>query len=94
MSLFDRTPFLRDRKHLQSTLFITRRTVLELQSNFIEITIPHVCSPVNLQDILKTSFSKNTYGGLLLEISQDWQFTTTDILLLPSKTNDCKKETI
>ena len=35
------------------------------QSNFIEITLRHRCSSVNLPDILITPFSKNTSGWLL-----------------------------
>ena len=32
--------------------------------NFIEITLRHGCSPVNLWHIFRTPFCKNTYGGL------------------------------
>ena len=39
---------------------------IKLQNNFIEITLQHVCSPVNLLHIFRTLFHKNTYGGLLL----------------------------
>ena len=38
------------------------------QSNFIEITLPHGCSPVNLLHIFRTPFTKNTSGWLLLSI--------------------------
>ena len=38
----------------------------KLQSNFIEITLRHGCSPVNLLHISRTSFYKNTSGGLFL----------------------------
>ena len=37
-----------------------------MQSNFIEITHRHGCSPVNLLHIFRTPCPKNTYGGLLL----------------------------
>ena len=37
-------------------------------SNFIEITLRHGCSPVNLLHILRTPFPKNISGGLLLII--------------------------
>ena len=37
-----------------------------LQSNFIEITLKHGFSPVNLLHIFRTLFPKNTSGGLLL----------------------------
>ena len=38
----------------------------KLQSNLIEITLRHGCSPVNLLHIFKTPFTKNTSGWLLL----------------------------
>ena len=39
-----------------------------MPSNFIEITLQYVCSPVNLMRIFIAPFiaPKNTYGGLLL----------------------------
>ena len=39
-----------------------------MPSNFIEITLQHGCSPVNLLRIFIAPFiaPKNTYGGLLL----------------------------
>ena len=36
------------------------------QSNFIQITLQHGCSAVNLLHIFRTPFAKNTSGGLLL----------------------------
>ena len=41
---------------------------IKVQSNFIEITIRHECSPVNWLHIFRTSFLKNTYGRLLLSL--------------------------
>ena len=38
-----------------------------LQSNFIEMALQHVCSPVNLLHFFRTPFFKNTSEGLLLE---------------------------
>ena len=38
----------------------------ELLCNFIEITLCHRCSPVNLLHIFRTPFPKNTSGWLLL----------------------------
>ena len=35
---------------------------ITLQSNFIEITLRHGCSPVGLLHILRTPFSKNSSG--------------------------------
>ena len=37
-----------------------------LQSNFIEITLRHGCSSVNLLHIFRTPFLKNTSGQLIL----------------------------
>ena len=51
---------------------IYRRTLMlkcdfkKLQSDFIEITLQHECSPVNLLHIFRTPFSKNTTWWLLL----------------------------
>ena len=41
---------------------------IKLQSNFIEIALQHVCSPLNLLHIFGTPFHKNISGGLLLTI--------------------------
>ena len=38
------------------------------QSNFIEITLWHRCSPVNLLHIFRTPITKNTSESLLLEL--------------------------
>ena len=38
------------------------------QSNFIEITLRHGCSPINLLHIFRTPFPRNTSGRLLLHI--------------------------
>ena len=40
---------------------------IKLLCNFIEITLRHGCSPVNLLHIFRTAFLKNTSGRLLLE---------------------------
>ena len=45
----------------------TPMTKCDLLCNFIEITLRHWCSPVNLLYILRTPFPKNTSKGLLLE---------------------------
>ena len=49
---------------------------IKLQSNFIEITLRYVCSPVNLLHIFRTPFYKNTSRWLLLKcqdlISTSW----------------------
>ena len=41
---------------------------IKLQSNFLETTLRHGCSPGNLLDIFKAPFPSNTPGGLLLFI--------------------------
>ena len=41
-----------------------------MQNNFIEITLRYGCSPVNLLQIFRTPFPKNTSGGLLLNANQ------------------------
>ena len=40
---------------------------IKLLCNFIEITLRHGCSPVNLLHIFRTPFSKNTSGWLFLK---------------------------
>ena len=36
---------------------------IKLQSNFIEIILPHECSPVNLLHVFRTPFPRNNSGG-------------------------------
>ena len=43
---------------------------IKLLCNFIEITLRHRCSPVNLLHIFRASFLKNNSGWLLLEIGK------------------------
>ena len=43
---------------------------IKLLCNFIEITLRHGCSPVNLLHISRTPFLKNTSEWLLLEHSK------------------------
>ena len=42
---------------------------IKLLCNFIEITLRHGCSPVNLLHIFRTPFPKNTSGRLFLWIN-------------------------
>ena len=42
-----------------------------LLCNFIEITLRHGCSPVNLLHIFRTPFPRNTSGWLLLKLCKD-----------------------
>ena len=48
---------------------------IKLQSNFIENTLRHGCSPVNLLDIFRTSFPTNISGWLLLYVRADYILT-------------------
>ena len=43
--------------------------VLKICSKFIEITLRHGCSPVNLLHNFRTPFSKNTYRRLVLRLA-------------------------
>ena len=61
----------------QPSSAVLGKGVLEilLQSNFIEITLRHECSPVNLLPIFRTTFSKfstNSSGRCLLWIHKRW----------------------
>ena len=40
---------------------------IKLHSNFIEVTLRQGCSPVNVLNIFRTLFPKNTSGWLLLQ---------------------------
>ena len=74
----------------KNMLEIYRRTPMskwisiKLLCNFIEITLRHGCSPVNLQHIFRTPFPKNTSGRLPLADST-WLFNSWmifDLVLL------------
>ena len=47
----------------------------KLLSNFIEITLSHGCSPVNLLHIFKTPFQQNTSGWLFLKTLTEYTST-------------------
>ena len=49
-------------------VFLWKGFLKKCRSNFIEITIGHGYSPVNLQHIFRAPFPKNTSGGLLLNV--------------------------
>ena len=52
--------------------------IWEMVYSYIEITLPHECSPINLLHIFRTHFCNNTYGGLLLKVHQNiWGFLRT-----------------
>ena len=47
---------------------------IKLKSSFIEVTLQHGCSPVNLLHIFRTPFLKNTSGRLLLAVNSEFNF--------------------
>ena len=53
---------------------------IKFQSNFIEITLQHGCSPVNLLHIFRAPFRKNTAGGLLLTEFRQHVFSIKTVL--------------
>ena len=53
---------------------LQENTHAEVQSNFIEITLWHWCSPINLLHISRTPVPKNTSGGLLFFTPTLWYF--------------------
>ena len=53
---------------------------IKLQSSFIEITLRHGCSPVNLLHIFRTLFLKNTSGWLLLEVQVSHDFEKNNLI--------------
>ena len=57
---------------------------IKLQSNFIEITVQHGCSPVNLLPIFRTPFLKNAFGELLL---MKWVMKNYALLCLNQNSN-------
>ena len=57
---------------------------IKLLCNFMEITLRHGCSPVNLLRISRTSFRKNTSGGLLLGVIRKYH-------VINKKRNNLKK---
>ena len=59
-----------------------------LQSNFIEVTLQHVCSPVNLLHIFRKPFLKNTSEWLLLNDLKILHSLERDSLVKLSKLND------
>ena len=60
--------------------------LIKLLCNFIEITLWHGCSPVNLQHIFRTSFYKDNYGGLILKKAKVIQFCKNEIAQIASVT--------
>ena len=49
--------------------------------NFIEVTIWHRCSPVDLLHIFRTRFYKNTSGGMLLILTGPCQRSMMESIL-------------
>ena len=59
---------------------------IKLQSNFVKITLRHGCSPVNLLQVFRTPFLKNTSEGLLL-LSDDIKWLPSPISFNPFYAN-------
>ena len=57
--------FWKHAANLQETHPCRNVISITLLCNFIEVTLQHWCSLVNLLHIFRTSFHKNNYGGLL-----------------------------
>ena len=53
---------------------------IKLRCNFIEITLRHGCSPVNLQHIFRTPFFKNTSGWQFFHLENSGNPFTTEEL--------------
>ena len=51
-----------------------RSIILMLQNNFIEITLRHGCSPLNLFHIFITRFPKNTWKAASNKWNQEWAY--------------------
>ena len=49
----------------------------KVDTKFIEITIRHGCSLINLLHIFRTGFYKNTSGGLILN-SEVWRYLNSN----------------
>ena len=63
---------------------------IKLLCNFIEITLQHGCSPVNLLYICRTTFTKNTSGWLLLNFTNN-NFTEESLFKTPLSVCFCLK---
>ena len=61
--------------------------LIELLCNFIEITLRHGCSPVNLLLIFRTPFPRNTSGGLLLVVINQNPVNSNLLELFPKDLN-------
>ena len=55
-------------------------TQTEEISNFIEITLRHGSSPVNLLHIFKTAFPRDTSGWLLLKLTHWCLLLTLEVI--------------
>ena len=67
--------FYKDRNSYTNGL-LTLSCRKELLCNFIEVTLLHGSSPVNLLNIFRTSFYKSTFDGLLLNCHDEDPFRT------------------
>ena len=63
--------------------------LIKMICNFIEITLRHGCSPLNLLHIFRTPFYKNIYRGLLLNLCcyEEWSANETMWWMIKAKYN-------
>ena len=80
----EKTPYL-DTFHAVAGAVLTKRCFEIMLCNFIEITLPDGSSPVNLLQIFRTSFYKDTFDGPLLKFHYGdpyWTFVTMWVVML------------
>ena len=67
---------------LENTCACRNAISIKLLCNFVEITLRHGCSPVNLLHIFRTTFLRNTSGQLLLTLGTlSFSFSFEKILI-------------
>ena len=72
-------------ENMQQIYMRTPMPKCDLLCSFIETALWHGCFPVNLQQIFRTPFPKNTFGGLLFYIrafSKPFAFTFCTVNIL------------
>ena len=60
--------FTGEHSRSHSSISTLLKLQIKLRLNFIEIAVRYRCSPVKLLDLLRTRFSKNTSGQLLVKV--------------------------
>ena len=67
---------------------------IKMQSKFIEITLRHECSPVNLLHIFRKTVSKNIPGWLFLNITNNLVWFASDLIFWSQLLHSQKKDPI